>query len=249
MRREYRKHNHQVGFRQGSSPFARGVLCGIPSILRNQRIIPACAGSTSLCVSTSSFPEDHPRLRGEYCTVNERRNHRIGSPPLARGVPTTAPNKAGGNRITPACAGSTIMSAVFFISRRDHPRLRGEYVLTLVIVKGDVGSSPLARGVQQRRSCWTCDTRIIPACAGSTCRIVDHKLACEDHPRLRGEYRSAHLMRSAQPGSSPLARGVPIDGCNRCIRSRIIPACAGSTLKKACIYVILVFYLSIFPLT
>ena len=50
----------------GSPPLARGVLTERRNEMANERITPACAGSTK---KTHHFPhssKDHPRLRGEY---------------------------------------------------------------------------------------------------------------------------------------------------------------------------------------
>lgn len=90
------------------------------------------------------------------------------------------------------------------------------------------GSSLLARGILALIIILIVALRITPACAGSTHPTNFHSFVPEDHPRLRGEYTAESFALDSETGSPPLARGV---------------------LKKACIYVILIFYLSIFPLT
>ena len=72
--------------------------------------------------------------------------------------------------------------------QRDHPRLRGEYVLT---------AEPIA-----------VLARITPACAGNTLNLQVADLRYKDHPRLRGEYETYSKKSIADEGSPPLARGI-----------------------------------------
>ena len=113
----------------GSPPLARGVPLAIPYISNHFRITPACAGST-YDESNKRVPQgDHPRLRGEYLKPQKFLSMQLGSPPLARGVLNTIPTIARSGRITPACAGSTIYLPKAAQLNKDHPRLRGEYVI------------------------------------------------------------------------------------------------------------------------
>ena len=95
-----------------------------------------------------------------------------------------------------------------------------------------IGSSPLARGLLRRTQyCHFCG-RIIPACAGFTCNPIFALLPPQDHPRLRGVYRSGRSATCACFGSSPLARGLreaPVVGAPV---GGIIPACAGFTVEQ-----------------
>ena len=85
------------------------------------------------------------------------------------------------------------MVAAPVIAVVDHPRLRGEYLNPVVIPDLIAGSPPLARGVRRCASGAEMQTRITPACAGST--IIDNIYSTirEDHPRLRGEYCPCHV--------------------------------------------------------
>ena len=127
--------------------------------------------------------------------------------------------------------------------------MRGEYFINYIIPRIKAGSPPLARGVLNISPSPVRSQGITPACAGSTLPEIDRLLPPQDHPRLRGEYIRRRRFQKSHTGSPPLARGVPTRSTTACLEYRITPACAGSTLKKACIYVILVFYLSIFHLT
>ena len=178
-------------------------------------IIPACAGSTKIPV---------------VCAYN-----RMGSSPHARGAPTPS------STARPASG--------------DHPRMRGEHFLPPVLaaelvgiipacagstykqlrnLAPSVGSSPHARGAPPPSSGRRPSRRgIIPACAGSTGASLPFLARCKgssphargapssrhggswrcrDHPRMRGEH---HLERSGAE-----------------LEARIIPACAGSTLRR-----------------
>ena len=50
----------------GSSPHARGALSEAVAKAVKKGIIPACAGSTVVKLSTKEYSGDHPRMRGEH---------------------------------------------------------------------------------------------------------------------------------------------------------------------------------------
>ena len=71
-----------------------------------------------------------------------------------------------------------------------------------------VGSSPLSRGIQIDGVSALVTSRIIPALAGNTSRILLLVMGLWDHPRSRGEYPSAEAQFLTDLGSSPLSRGI-----------------------------------------
>ena len=107
-------------------------------------------------------------MRGEYTLKQLITERRMGSPPLARGIPTYNQTKRVKRGITPACAGNTDADASTYNQRRDHPRLRGEYFMVASSNSNFIGSPPLARGILLKR--------------------VRYLIIDMDHPRLRGEY-------------------------------------------------------------
>ena len=113
---------------RGSPPLARGVRKSVYGKLENARITPACAGSTPDWCGIGDLIKDHPRLRGEYESRYTLYRHRLGSPPLARGVLGIITLSRLQLRITPACAGSTTPFPCAHCIIQDHPRLRGEYL-------------------------------------------------------------------------------------------------------------------------
>ena len=152
---------------------------------------------------------DHPCLRGEYmvdyiasCSSEE-------SPPLARGILKKQSQIQNVYGITPACAGNTALMPARLRNLQDHPRLRGEYLVTAAIPYAVVGSPPLARGIRDFPVCSFPIRGITPACAGNTISQLLYLAELQDHPRLRGEYHQTIHQRRR--------------------RNRITPACAGNT--------------------
>ena len=95
------------------------------------------------------FARDHPRLRGEYVVANKILCPGEGSPPLARGIQLFPRLLDVLKGITPACAGNTDFLRVNFFKAWDHPRLRGEYLATKLLIMRNQGSPPLARGIRK----------------------------------------------------------------------------------------------------
>ena len=116
-------------------------------MVKATRITPACAGNTKFVPVTQIVLRDHPRLRGEYNDWNTDKATEQGSPPLARGIPLYLSDEDKEMGITPACAGNTTMEATLQLGIRDHPRLRGEYIVVTNKRNIFLGSPPLARGI------------------------------------------------------------------------------------------------------
>ena len=173
----------------GSPPLARGKAFKVCTTQLVRRITPACAGKSIYRKVWALLFQDHPRLRGEKLITPLRYYYCIGSPPLARGKEIIAATPKQGVRITPACAGKSVLPLVFGTFGWDHPRLRGEKKRGLFCTQNLVGSPPLARGKGTPITTSKPTTGITPACAGK--RQFSEKCFCiaEDHPRLRGEKR------------------------------------------------------------
>ena len=107
--------------------------------------------------------------------------------------------------------------------------MRGEHSNDAWNGVSDRGSSPHARGALLRLLNPRVAGGIIPACAGSTRRRRCRAPWPWDHPRMRGEHDRGTLMTSGGSGSSPHARGAPLEQVMHALLSGIIPACAGST--------------------
>ena len=127
-------------------------------------------------------------MRGEHISTPELGLSIKGSSPHARGAHQEIPALAFAAGIIPACAGSTEKRIQRASAFADHPRMRGEHLLTTLISNRSKGSSPHARGARGQARGAGDVIGIIPACAGSTLRIIT-KISCpRDHPRMRGEH-------------------------------------------------------------
>ena len=219
MRGEHAAGHHDADRAVGSSPHARGALAsdeGAPAVAG---IIPACAGSTMSRSGTRCWWRDHPRMRGEH-------NYNLfldeldeGSSPHARGARRRRGVCDDARGIIPACAGSTCGSRSWSCPCRDHPRMRGEHMIGNARQAGSEGSSPHARGARSNRAVRRAARRIIPACAGSTWNRGSNGSASRDHPRMRGEHTRASVAFPVLTGSSPHARGAPVNVENDSARS------------------------------
>ena len=203
-----------------------------PQVLHYE-ITPACAGNTSSAVGSIPSSRDRPRLRGEYSVAISGKIYRMGSPPLARGIPHIRPAVRFLIGITPACAGNTLMICFSFNLSRDHPRLRGEYYFGYETVGINRGSPPLARGIRHRFFCSFPRSGISPACAVNTRFCAASEDSPWDHPRLRGEYAGSKTRSGYRLGSPPLARGIRTDGRLPGRWNGITPACAGNTISSS----------------
>ena len=112
---------------------------------------------------------------------------------------------------------------------RDHPRIRGEYTSTDSLYRFRPGSPPHTRGIPFLLPRISPESGITPAYAGNTLLHSSLCLACEDHPRIRGEYSSSNSKAADVPGSPPHTRGIPIILMKSTATTRITPAYAGNT--------------------
>ena len=174
--------------RRGSSPLARGLQHLREHRCPRLRIIPARAGFTCHRHAVASVEQDHPRSRGVYRRYNSTDIGRLGSSPLARGLPDTAHSEETIHRIIPARAGFTREDLRRLRRHQDHPRSRGVYSSTPFSIPPRVGSSPLARGLRRPARHRRRSRRIIPARAGFTRPRERNPHGTQDHPRSRGVY-------------------------------------------------------------
>ena len=131
--------------------------------------------------------------------------------------------------LIPAHAGKTTPRRATRITRRAHPRSRGENEERLVASPRLTGSSPLTRGKQAPGVAWLAPYGLIPAHAGKTliCSLLPSVHPA--HPRSRGENYEAHSIGIAAGGSSPLTRGKRVRDNDLGVLRGLIPAHAGKT--------------------
>ena len=216
----------------GSSPLARGLHLRLTATRPTMRIIPARAGFTR-GIDSWCFPSwDHPRSRGVYSTPAPAALGKSGSSPLARGLQKLAGDAAAEAGIIPARAGFTDFPSPVYPSAMDHPRSRGVYQLGRLGLGCALGSSPLARGLQDTHHDPAGRHRIIPARAGFTSRVRLSPRQTTDHPRSRGVYPFVLAAGVSDQGSSPLARGLRPRARLGGRGPGIIPARAGFTPNR-----------------
>ena len=93
----------------GSPPRVRGKRATGAGRNRRSGITPACAGKTPSNCPTKSTSRDHPRVCGENIGTVYIDEGARGSPPRVRGKLSTLGLMSGAMRITPACAGKTLL--------------------------------------------------------------------------------------------------------------------------------------------
>ena len=95
------------------------------------------------------------------------------------------------------------------------------------------GSSPLTRGKRGAARLSAAPPRLIPAHAGKTPWTWTPPRSMTAHPRSRGENEGRDQVGQATAGSSPLTRGKLDEGELSALITRLIPAHAGKTRRRA----------------
>ena len=107
---------------------------------------------------------------GENGKTRSRVTSFLGSPPRVRGKLDEKPDGEFKFRITPACAGKTVLTMVLRELGEDHPRVCGENNRSRNQLGTIKGSPPRVRGKPALSGFLTGSMRITPACAGKTLR-------------------------------------------------------------------------------
>ena len=173
----------------GSPPRVRGTVAGLPFVAVFNGITPACAGNSACRPGSWGHMEDHPRVCGEQGAGDLVQGLPVGSPPRVRGTGKWQKCLGLKNRITPACAGNSLLFRRIRNGIRDHPRVCGEQVLQHRWRRFYLGSPPRVRGTANTTRAGTTPARITPACAGNRHGLVRHGIRFRDHPRVCGEQR------------------------------------------------------------
>ena len=154
-----------------------------------------------------------------------------GSSPRVRGKPSFRMKLEPTPRLIPACAGKTRPLPPSAPSPGAHPRVCGENQFACSTPMEVEGSSPRVRGKLLRELRFRGYGGLIPACAGKTATSTWESRTPEAHPRVCGENTLLHSWTAQNSGSSPRVRGKlkPEIRCDPL--RRLIPACAGKTMK------------------
>ena len=214
---------------EGSSPRMRGTRKPVKTKENGTGIIPAYAGNTSAARRREYRRWDHPRVCGEHIRAGGMMVRLTGSSPRMRGTLGATPEQVQALGIIPAYAGNTSTQSVAPPHLRDHPRVCGEHLTTLLIGHFDVGSSPRMRGTLFLGAAISKFEGIIPAYAGNTHPAPGARHSNRDHPRVCGEHPETALLVSFATGSSPRMRGTHARWTMPATSPGIIPAYAGNT--------------------
>ena len=152
----------------GSSPRGRGKPSRIPVMAVSCRLIPARAGKTRPCSSSTRARRAHPRAGGENLLFGAKSGPQRGSSPRGRGKPTHPQTEIASHGLIPARAGKTEAGARAFADEGAHPRAGGENGMKGASSLAPVGSSPRGRGKRNRGGGGCHRNRLIPARAGKT---------------------------------------------------------------------------------
>ena len=134
--------------------------------------------------------------------------------------------------LIPACAGKTVFTSLGPAQRPAHPRVCGENYSADSIIRTLEGPSPRVRGKLLPPGDPNRAARLIPACAGKTFSAPAFGLCRSAHPRVCGENPGAVVLDEPALGSSPRVRGKRRSRHASQRSSRLIPACAGKTVRS-----------------
>ena len=109
-----------------------------------------------------------------------------------------------------------------------------------------IGSSPRVRVQHIYSDTDSIKFGIIPACAGTTSAWKCNTISPQDHPRVCGYNAVKENKFTILPGSSPRVRVQLVVSLQVHRVRRIIPACAGTTVKNPIILAIQFFIDSVF---
>ena len=194
-------------------------------------ITPARAGNSGRIPLLMTMLKDHPRVCGEQHVGLSRRLGRKGSPPRVRGTGEPGTDAEVVNRITPACAGNSLIGAGQAGQNGDHPRVCGEQGPIGSRGGSTTGSPPRVRGTACAGPGLALVWTITPACAGNRDPPFWLLVGSGDHPRVCGEQDAEGHGPGAGVGSPPRVRGTANEVTTSTATTRITPACAGNSVS------------------
>ena len=229
MRREYKMHYAMLKGVQGLPLHAQGIPIARKQQIKAAGITPACTGNTFFLSFFCNVRWDYPCMRREYQMTQTAMHPQIGLPLHAQGIlrMNNFLNTATG--ITPACAGNTLLIFLSFMSVRDYPCMRREYLTASNCLNDPEGLPLHAQGILSLSSCRHASDGITPACAGNTTEFDYEATKSWDYPCMRREYDAHYCLDKIDTGLPLHAQGIPGITCRKALECGITPACAGNT--------------------
>ena len=191
----------------GSPPHVRGKDSYHIRGMAADRITPACAGKSTQSLQRVLTGRDHPRMCGEKRLPSLHDFFHLGSPPQVRGKEEPSGGHPEWHRITPACAGKSLLGQLVSANSKDHPRMCGEKSQLLPAGISSLGSPPHVRGKEVVEQRSPKPHGITPACAGKRPTLRMPWSTSWDHPRMCGEKFGKRETISLSQGSPPHVRG------------------------------------------
>ena len=152
----------------GSPPRVREKLIRIRHRYDITGITPACAGKTTVSISTVRSKWDQSHVCGKNTTIQKVIFLDPGSPSHMREKLTCFFLIIFNRRITPACAGKTSSALICLSWSWDHPRVCGKNISDILKMVRVLGSPPLLREKRISTPFVQVNCGITPACAGKT---------------------------------------------------------------------------------
>ena len=215
--------------RSGLSPRVRGKRYCAVGVVAADGTIPACAGETSGCGTTSSVLADYPRVCGGNRAELKNWPTRKGPSPRVQGKRHPGNRALPVHRAIPACAGETVPRPAIRKSIWVYPRVCGGNRVRLGYRYQNGGLSPRLRGKRPAVRHIRLPFRAIPACAGKTGRRQSAQKECRVYPRVCGGNLGNFQNPPQISGLSPRVRGKSVAYGWVLFADRSIPACAGET--------------------
>ena len=138
----------------------------------------------------------------------------------------------GRGGITPAYAGKSAAHAVVEVPVRDHPRVCGEKMVSMIPHRRSRGSPPRMRGKVICGHHLAHNPGITPAYAGKSSAHNAASVIRKDHPRVCGEKSTTSEDAGSLPGSPPRMRGKGSRMTRATSMVGITPACAGKSARR-----------------
>ena len=110
-----------------------------------------------------------------------------------------------------------------------HPHVRGDYGYGSSHRSSSFGPSPRAWGLRLNSGHRCHAGRSIPTCVGTTPSAPAEPGSCAVHPHVRGDYVLPQAGLHRDPGPSPRAWGLLVQGEGVARGGRSIPTCVGTT--------------------
>ena len=189
----------------------------------------ACAENTWIGRMRSPPPWNYLRVRGEYYAAPELVTEPPELPPRARRILCGTGPWTHSSGTTSACAENTRQNLGISKDKWNYLRVRGEYVISRIIVRRRSELPPRARRILSINTCLSTYIGTTSACAENTARSQTLRLLDRNYLRVRGEYVNKAKAFQSWKELPPRARRIPTSGELSIHTNGTTSACAENT--------------------